>query len=264
MKVGFIGAGNMGSALARAVYTVQQAEILIFDKNEEKTVQLADELSASICMSAEELITECDAVFLGVKPNIVESVIEEIRETLKAKSNTLLISMAAGVSLQRFESLIGFEHPIIRIMPNTPVAVGCGVIAYTTSASIREQHTKLFLEILKNAGTLDLIDEGLLDAETAVAGCGPAFAYMFIDALSKAGVECGLSEEKALLYAAETVKGAAEMVLSGVDTPRELTRKVCSPGGSTIEGVKVLEDNDLYGTVGSAVKASFEKTKKLG
>lgn len=263
MKIGFIGAGNMGSALARAVSKSGASEILILDKDTQKAREAARELSASAVTDICELVRASDAVFLAVKPNVIESVIEEIKQTLKEKSTALLISMAAGVSLERLKGYVGLEYPIIRIMPSTPVAVGSGVIAYAKSESVTKKQEELFLNVLKNAGTLDEIDEQLLDAETALAGCGPAFAYMFIDALKDAGVKCGLSEEKALLYAARTVEGAAKMVLLGIDTPSELTRKVCSPGGSTIEGVKVLEDKDLYGTVNSAVNASFEKTKKL-
>jgi pyrroline-5-carboxylate reductase len=172
--------------------------------------------------------------------------------------------MLAGVSIEKITSLIGFSMPVIRIMPNTPVLVGSGMIAYSKNELISEKCEAEFRYMLKNAGTLDALVENLIDAETAVAGCGPAFVYMFIDALGKAGAECGLSPEKALLYAAETAKGAAEMILAGIDTPSELTRKVCSPGGSTIEGVKSLLESNLDAVVSKAVGASFKRTKELG
>ncbi len=262
MKIGMIGAGNMGGALLRAIAAADGNELYVFDADASKATALAKETKATVSLSAEALSTECDAVFLAVKPNIIESVIKDIRKSLK--KSTLLVSMAAGVKIERLTEYVGFDLPIIRIMPNTPVAVMSGMIVYTENSQVTNDMLFSFQEILKSAGRLDRLPESLIDAETAVAGCGPAFAYMFIDALAKAGCECGLESEKALLYAAETVKGAAEMVLLGSESPSELTRKVCSPGGSTIEGVKVLEDKDLYGVVKSAVIASFEKTKKLG
>ena len=261
MKIGFIGAGNMGAALTRAISKTENS-ILIYDSNLEKASELASKVGASALSSSSLVIEESDAVFLAVKPNILPLVIDEVRDSIKIKK-PLLISMAAGVSLERLRGYIGFDVPMIRIMPNTPVAVMSGMIAYAKNELVTEEMTDAFLDMLKFAGVLDRLDESLIDAETAVAGCGPAFAYMFIDAMKKAGAECGLPEEKALSYAAQTVIGAAKMIMLTGEDPSELTRKVCSPGGSTIEGVKSLEASNFEKVVGDAVRASYKKTREL-
>ena len=259
LKIGFIGCGNMGGALARAAAKCKDAEVLLYDKDTEKAEKLAECIGASAVTL--ERVCQAKLVFLGVKPNLIASVAGEVRDLL-AVSGATVVSMAAGVSIAKLEESLS-DLPIIRIMPNTPAQIGCGMILY--SANTRGSGTlPLFLEAMAAAGRLDAIEERLIDAASAISGCGPAFVYMFIEALADGGVMCGLPRDKAMLYAAETLVGAAEMVKETGIHPGELKDAVCSPGGSTIEGVKALEDGKLRGTVSGAVMASYEKTLKLG
>ena len=260
MKVGFIGCGNMGGALARAVSKVDGVEIHLYDKDTEKAASLAREIGATVGDMAS--VVASDYLFLGVKPNMVGAVLGEASPLID--KSTVIISMAAGVAIEKIESALGRpEVGIIRIMPNTPVAYGEGMILYSVSGRAVDREAG-FLTIMKYAGTLDKIPEALIDAGSAVSGCGPAFVYMFIEALADGGVAAGLPRDKAMLYAMRTVLGAATMALESGKHPAELKDMVCSPGGSTIEGVLALEDGGMRGVVADAVIAAFEKTKLLG
>ncbi len=259
IKVGFIGCGNMGGALAKAAAKCNTAEVLLYDKDEAKAAALAEKIGAK-SVSAED-VCKAHLVFLGVKPNVIGAVAKEIGDALSLSGATV-ISMAAGVSVARLEEHFG-ALPIIRIMPNTPAEVGHGMILYTANLS-GSGSVPLFLEVMAAAGRLDAIEERLIDAASAISGCGPAFVYMFIEALADGGVMSGLPRDKAMLYAAETLIGAAEVVKQTGRHPGALKDAVCSPGGSTIEGVKALEDGKMRGTVSGAVIAAYEKTLKLG
>ena len=259
IKIGFIGCGNMGGALAAAAAKHEDAEIRLFDTNEAKASALAERIGGNVCNI--DSVCECDLVFLGVKPHIIPIVADEIASKVAASGATV-ISMAAGVSIIKLEVMLG-EVPIIRIMPNTPAEVGHGMILYTANAK-GEEAIPLFLEAMAAAGKFDAIEERLIDAASAISGCGPAFVYMFIEALADGGVMSGLPRDKAMLYAAETLIGAAEVVKQTGRHPGALKDAVCSPGGSTIEGVKALEDGKMRGTIMEAVIASYEKTVKLG
>ncbi len=263
MKIGFIGAGNMGSALAQAVAKCSDCEILVADPDKAKCKALNEEISASVS-SAAEIAEVCEFIFLAVKPNLVKNVLDEIRPSLERSCGFTLISMAAGLSLAHLEKLCGIKCPIIRIMPNTAVAVGCGIVlcsANTTTDRITVERFKL---LLAGAGAVDEIEEALIDAGTALSGCSPAFVYMFIEALTDGAVKSGLPRDTAQEYAAKTLIGAATLLLESGKCASELRDAVCSPGGSTIEGVKTLEEGGLNETVSNAVIASYNKTLKLG
>ncbi len=260
MRVGFIGCGNMGSALAGAVARVGDVELYLADNNTEKVTAVAEKLGAKVTGS-ESIAKECEVVFLAVKPNVVGGVAREIAPLISER--TLVVSMAAGVKLASLSLWLGTER-VIRIMPNTPVLVGEGMITWARGEKITENDVNNFTRVLSYAGTLDEIDERLIDAATAVAGCGPAFVYLFAEALADAGVECGLAREKALLYAATTLRGAADMILETGKHPGQLKDEVCSPGGSTIVGVRALEEGGFRAIAGNAVVSAYEKTKKLG
>ena len=207
-------------------------------------------------------IAKCDYIFLGVKPNIIASVATELSPMIGER--TVIVSMAAGVSTEKLEAAFAKDVSIIRIMPNTPVAYGKGMILYTTNGKVAPEALDKFADIMKYSGRLDLIPERLIDAGSAVSGCGPAFVYMFIEALADGGVAAGLPRDKAMQYAAETAIGAATVVLESGKHPGELKDAVCSPGGSTIEGVLTLESGGMRGIVSDAVISAYEKTKKLG
>ena len=249
----------MGGALARAISKVLETEVYIYDHNTEKSASFAKEINAQISDSI-SIAKECDFIFLGVKPNVLPTVIEQIKDSL---GTGVLVSMAAGISLEKIKGLVG-DYPTVRIMPNTPVAVGCGMISWCKNESVNEEQSSDFEKIMSKAGRLLYIEEKLIDAATAVAGCGPAFVYMFAEALADGGALCGLPRDKAITLAAETLKGAAEMLLKTGKHPGQLKDDVCSPGGSTIEGVRALENGAFRADTIGAVVAAFEKTKKLG
>ena len=263
MKVGFIGTGNMGSALARAVRRTSYAEVLLYDKSEDKAQVLASDIGA-VATDLATLAKEANIIFLGVKPNILPFVLRDLAPFFRGRPDLTLISMAAGVAISKIEEALGFKAPIIRIMPNTPVAYGRGMILYSASENVAPPALSQFEKILECAGTLDRINETQIDAGSAISGCGPAFAYMFLEALADGGVAAGLPRDKALLYAAHMLEGAAVTALESGEHPGALKDAVCSPGGSTIEGVVTLEEGGFRGTVSDAVIAAYEKTVALG
>ncbi len=262
MKVGFIGCGNMGGALARAVLRVSGAEVFVSDANSVKAEAFAKE-NGAFASSNSDIARDCDFIFLGVKPNVFSTVLASLSKEIAENKKSVIVSMAAGVSLEMAKAALNSSHPIIRIMPNTPAAIGEGMITWCKNEFVSNEQTADFLKILSPAGKLDEIPEKLIDAASAVAGCGPAFAYMFIEALADGAVACGLPRDKAILYACEMLRGSASMVMKTGKHPGLLKDEVCSPGGSTIEGVGALEDGAFRGTVSSAVTAAFDKTKKL-
>ena len=172
--------------------------------------------------------------------------------------------MAAGLTVARIEKMAGASLPVIRIMPNTPVAVGSGMTLYCHNAQVDKCVLEDFLKDVAPCGQWDLLDESLIDAAGVVSGCGPAYMYMFMDALADGAAACGVPKEKALAYASATMIGAAKMVQQGSRSPVELRNAVCSPGGSTLAGVKVLVDSDFNATVTDCVKAAFKRNQELG
>ncbi len=263
-KYGFIGCGNMGGSLARAVCkAVGSNDVLLADKATEKAQFLADELKCSV-VDVKDIAGGCKYIFLGVKPQVMKDTLDEISAILKERDDRyILISMAAGIEVANLKGMLGFDCPIIRIMPNTPVSAGKGMIVYSFDESVSAEEINEFTDALQYTGKLDEIDEGLINSATAVSGCGPAFVYLFAEAMADAGAQCGLPYDKALEYTFQTIAGAAELMQTSGKHPSVLRDEVCSPGGSTIEGVHALEDNEFRGTVMSAINSSFKRTKEL-
>lgn len=262
-KTGFVGAGNMGGSLADAVCKKCGGEnVIISCKSIDKAKEVAGRLSCNYGTS-DEVVLNSKFVFLGVKPQGIAEVAEQLSADFDKNDNCIIVSMLAGVTTDTLGNLFG-DKKIIRIMPNTPAAVGESMILVCSNYKVTEEDMKDFEDMMSMSGKVDRIPENLIDAGTAVSGCGPAFVYMFIDALADGGVKCGLSREQAVKYAAQTLIGSANMVLETGTHPDELKNNVCSPGGSTIEGVHSLENDDFKEVVIRAVEASFNKTKKLG
>lgn len=260
-KVGFIGCGNMGGALLKAAASVyRKGEIAFFDPCEDKSAAIKSETGA-VALPFDEVCKNCDLLFFGIKPNIIGNVLNEAKDFISP--DTAVISMAAGVSIAEIEKSIGDDKKIIRIMPNTPVSVGAGTVLYCPNKNVTDEDIAEFLKSLSTAGFADRIDEKLIDAAAALSGCGPAFAYLFIEALSDGAVACGLTRDRALKYAEQTLLGAAKLALKSGRHPGELKDAVCSPGGTTIEGVLELEKGSFRGVGASAVIAAYEKTKRL-
>jgi len=260
MKYGFIGCGNMGGAIARAL-SFHTRDILLADHDTKKAAALADALGCRV--GTNEEAAKCERLYLAVKPQMMRAMLADIAPLLQ-KHRPLLITMAAGLTMAQIEEMAGGNLPVIRIMPNTPAAIGKGMILYCHNALVDDATVADFVKDLSPAGIIEPLEERLIDAGSAVSGCGPAFMYQFIEALSDGGVACGLPRDKAIRLAAATMVGAGELVLQSGTHPAALKDAVCSPGGSTIMGVKALEEGGLRAAAINAVTAAFEKNKELG
>ena len=260
MKYGFLGCGNMGGAIARAL-SKKTKNIAVSDRSG-KAKQLAQELGVAYSDNA-SIASSCDRIFLAVKPHRMKDTLLPLQDTL-AKRKPLLITMAAGLEIRQIEEFAGTHLPVIRIMPNTPTSVGKGVIPYCANDLVAEDMKVDWLEDMEMCGLLDPLEERLMDAASALSGSGPAYLYLMLEAMADGGVACGLPRAKALDYAAMTMAGAAEIYLSTHTHPGALKDAVCSPGGSTIAGVRILEERGFRGAAMDCVCAAFAKNKELG
>ena len=261
---GFIGVGNMGGAMAKAAAkAVGGNAIFVSAKHPERAEAFAAAIGAT-AVTNQQIAEKCDYIVLGVKPQFMEEVLSPLQEILAARQNAVLISMAAGLTMATIASMAGGDMPMIRIMPNTPSLVGAGVIQYDCNALVTEEQKHMFLKAFAPAGRLDPLPERLIDAGSALSGCGPAFCALFMEALSDGGVACGLPRQQALEYAAQTMLGTAKLMLETGNHPGIMKDQVTSPGGSTIQGVRALEKGGLRSAVMEAVIAAYEKNKDLG
>jgi len=287
-KICFIGSGNMGFALMSAASRVIKAEnIFITDADSEKAHNASVSLGVNELNSNTEAAEKCNYIFLAVKPQALEQVLVEIAPVLYKKfvrdTYPVLVSMAAGWSIDRIQSVITgalqkngsipcetsekspiVKVPVVRMMPNTPALIGKGMIALCASKEATKKTIDELEEILTGAGIVDVIDEHLMNAVTGLSGSGPAYVFLFIEALADGAVRAGLPRDKAVLYAAQTVIGAASMVQETGRHPGELKDMVTSPGGTTIAGIAALEDGSFRSTVMKAVEAAWKRAKELG
>ncbi len=266
-KDGFIGCGNMGSAIAAAVAeTVDPADILLADSLPDKARDLALTLGAETADN-KEAVRKCDYIILAVKPQMMEAMLRPLRgvfaERKERGEDFVLVTIAAGLAIADIARMSGGSYPIIRIMPNTPVFGREGMTLVCASPEGSEETMREFIDMMGASGRIDRIPENLIDAAGALSGCGPAYVYLFLEALADGAVECGLPRSNALEYACQTVIGAASMVLETGQHPGELKDAVCSPGGTTIEGVRALEAGGMRSAVIEAVKAAYDKTEEL-
>ena len=260
MKYGFIGCGNMGGAIAKALAKAT-TDFAITDHSG-RAIALAAEIPCGY-LSAAEIARQCDRIFLGVKPHMMQDVLAPLQPILQQRK-PLLITMAAGLTTAQIAEFAGGEIPVIRIMPNTPVAIGKGVTQYCANDLVSKDVLEDFLRDMRFSGILDRLDEKLIDAGSAISGSGPAFVYLFIEALADGAVACGIPRAKALEYAAATVIGAGELVLSSGQHPGALKDAVCSPMGSTISGIRALENHGFRAAAMEAVISTYNRNKELG
>ncbi|MBE6739857.1 MAG: pyrroline-5-carboxylate reductase [Ruminococcaceae bacterium] len=259
-KYGFIGIGNMGGIILDTVLkTADAKEICACDSNKEKIDRATSFGVTSV--DARNAAENSKYLFIGVKPQGLEGLFNGISDYIN--EDTVIVSMAAGKEIKTIEELCRKNTKIIRIMPNTAVGVGEGVILYCYNQNVSGEEIDGFNFALSKAGLVDFIEEGKINAATALSGCGPAFVDLFIEALADGAVSCGLPRDKALLYAGKTVLGAAKTVLESGKSPAELKDMVCSPGGSTIQGVRALEKGKFRSAAIEAVIASYKKTEDL-
>jgi pyrroline-5-carboxylate reductase len=264
----YLSEGRMKGAIgAAAAGSVGSANIIFADADHAKAQAAAKELGASVCAANSEAVRQADYVFLAVKPQVLPAVLGEIAPAVKERLNgarrLVLVSMAAGFPIEKIQALLGFPAPVVRIMPNTPALISQGVIVMTASPEVSAQQSEELEKILAAAGLVDRLPETYFDAVTGLSGSGPAFVYLFIEALSDGGVMAGLPRDKALRYAARTVLGAAAMVEESGRHPGELKDMVASPAGTTIAGIAALEEGAFRGTVMKAVEAAWKRSGAL-
>ncbi len=260
MKYGFIGAGNMGGAIAKALR--KSTDSIALSDRSGKARALAAELGVTY-WSNQEIAEHCDAIFLGVKPYFMKDMLAKIAPIL-AEKKPLLITMAGGLEIQQIRDFAGCELPIIRIMPNTPTAIGKGVIPYCCNDLVTQEALQEWLSDLAPCGLLDALEERLIDAASALSGSGPAYMYLFLEALADGAVACGIPRTQAMEYAAMTMVGSAEMYLQTKTHPGALKDAVCSPLGSTIQGVRTLEKGGLRSAAMECVLATYARNKEMG
>lgn len=261
MKISCIGTGAMGGAIMRAIckkYDVKN--IKITDKNVELGKTFANETGATFVSTNKEVL-DADYIFLAVKPQFLSDVFAEIAGSIP--TNAVVISMAAGVKLEKLENWAP-KARFVRMMPNVCAQIGQAMTAITYNENIKAEEAANVKEILSSAGKVEQVPEKLMDCVTAVSGSGPAFVFMFIEALADAAVRCGMPRSQAYTYAAQTVYGSAGMVLENGQHPAVLKDMVCSPAGTTIEGVAALEKNNFRNAVIEAVTAACDRSIALG
>ncbi len=263
-SISFIGAGSMGGAIAEAVCrTVDPARVTVYNPTFTKSEALAARTGCRAVRSPEEAVRAGRYLVLGFKPQIFDEVVRGLLPYLAACSaageEKVLVSIAAGVSLARIEGLLaesGLSLPVVRAMPNTPVAVGQGLVLLCPNARVEDETFRSLTALLAGCGLIDRATEHEIDLGMSVFSCSPAFVYMFIEAMADGGVQIGLPREKAQRYAAQAVLGSAAMVLRSGKHPGQLKDEVCSPGGYTIRGVHALERSGFRAAAAEAVVAA--------
>ena len=265
MKLGFLGMGNMASAIIRSLSSqniISDNSFYAYDSNPHKLDLLTHETGLRSCSSAYDLINQVDALFLAVKPDVIPSLLTELRTDLEQK-NCLIISIAAGISLKRLEQLTGTDRAIIRAMPNINLTIGEGMSAVCSNAMATRDQTDYVLKIFNTCGKAIELEEKHFSTFTALAGSSPAFVYLFIDSLARAAVKHGLPKDLATQIAAQATSGSAKMLMEGKDNPWTLIDKVCSPGGTTVAGLLALEERNFIATIVNGIDATIAREKEL-
>ena len=264
MKLGFIGCGNMANAMIAGIIgngICKAEEIIGTAKSEESRVRVNKEFGIYMTEDNKEAAEKADVIVLSVKPQFYEEVICEIKDVMK--DNQIVVTIAPGKTLAWLEEKAGLPLKVVRFMPNTPAQVGAGMTAVCTNDRVSEDELAEILKITDSFGCTEVIPERLMDAAGAVGGCSPAYVFMFIEAMADAAVSQGMPRKQAYKFASQTVLGSAKMVLETGRHPGDLKDMVCSPAGTTIEGVRTLEKSGFRSAVFEALTAAAEKGKKL-
>jgi pyrroline-5-carboxylate reductase len=265
LSVGFIGAGRMATALAKGLIAagrVSPERVSASDVSKPAREQFAAETGVTAIESNEAVVSASDIIVLAVKPQQMAAVLPDLTDAFTERH--LVISIAAGLPISVYESWLGTDRRIIRVMPNTPCLVGETAAAFATNMAATESDAALVESLLSTVGIAVRVDEKLLDAVTGLSGSGPAYVYQIIEALSDGGVRVGLPRDIATRLAAQTLLGAAKMVLETGEHPGTLKDAVTSPGGTTIAGLHALEEGGLRATLMNAVVAATERSRELG
>ncbi|EKM7175690.1 pyrroline-5-carboxylate reductase [Cronobacter sakazakii] len=263
-KTGFIGCGNMGKAILSGLLTSGQARaenVWVYTPSEESQQALKQEFGVNTASSAQEVAQAADIVFGAVKPNIMLKVMSDIASSLNKDS--LVVSIAAGITLDQLATVLGHDRKIIRTMPNTPSLVQAGMTSITPNALVSEEDIRDVLAMFRSFGEAEVVAEYLIHPVVGVSGSAPAYVFMFIEAMADAAVLGGMPRAQAYKFAAQAVMGSAKMVVETGKHPGELKDMVCSPGGTTIEAVRVLEERGMRAAVIEAMAQCMAKSEKL-
>ena len=264
-KIGCIGCGVMGGALIRAVAKIVDASnIYLYDTDTAKRDSLAKEIGACTTENGIEVATKVDYLILAVKPAYIGSVLSDITAVVPQDKLPLFVSIAAGVKLENLKKAALTKARFVRLMPNIPALVGEAMIALTHEDDVSADEVADVKEMFSKAGSVESVPENLMDCVTGISGSGPAYGFVFIEALADAAVKLGMPRKQAYIYAAQTLKGAAAMVLETGKHPASLKDDVCSPGGTTIAGVAALEQYGFRHAVIEAAVAATERSAELG
>jgi pyrroline-5-carboxylate reductase len=260
-----LGTGNLASALVRGwvtAGTLSPAQLTLWNRTTDKATALAEELSATATSSFSEAVARADVVLLGVKPWAVAPLLDLIRASLAP--STVVVSIAAGVRLTTMAESAPPCQPLIRVLPNTPYLVSAGAAAFARGSHATDDHARLVQRLFAATGICVEVTDTQMDAVVGVAGSGPAYAYLIIEALTDGGVRMGLPRDIARQMVAQTLLGSAKMVLETGQHPMVLKDAVTTPGGTTMAALEVLEQGALRGTLIAAVRAATERSQELG
>lgn len=265
IKLGFIGVGNMGSAMIRSIaksHVLPPDNIFIFDVDKEKAGILKKDTGVNVLDSGEEVVEESDVVILAVKPNVVKKVLQRCRDRFGDKK--ILVSIAVGIPIKLYKDIIGNDKKVIRVMPNTPALVGEGMTLISYDNNVGKDELDIVRPLFETLGKVEVLDEKLMSEVTAVTGSSPAYVFMFIEAMADAAVLSGIPRSIAYRLAAQAVLGSAKMVLETGKHPGELKDQVCSPAGTTIEAVSALEKNGFRYAVIEAMNECTRRAREIG
>lgn len=264
MKLGFVGCGNMATAMMKGIIgnqIVEKEDIIGADLSKESISKAEKELGINVTQDNKEVAKNADILVLSVKPQFYESVIQEIKDVVTDMQ--LIVTIAPGKTLEWLGAQFGKKVKIVRTMPNTPALVGEGITAACYNENVEKEELDKVVSILEGFGKCEVISEHLMDVVVSVSGSSPAYVFMFIEAMADAAVADGMPRAQAYEFAAQAVLGSAKMVLETGKHPGELKDMVCSPGGTTIEAVRVLEEKGMRSAVFEAMKACTRKAKGM-
>lgn len=262
-EIGFIGGGNMGNAMMKGLLSKEAKDNIIFtDKMEETRKRVSNDLGISCAETNIDVVKNSKYIITAIKPQFYMDVLLEIKPYLS--SDNIVISIAPGFPIKKIKEILGDDIRIVRAMPNTPALVKAGMSVISFSNDLFQDSEKDYVKNIFNSfGRVEVLEEGYIDAVVPIAGSSPAYVYMMIEAMADAGVLAGLPRKSAYEFAAQSVLGAAKMVLETGIHPGELKDAVCSPGGTTIEAVAVLEKSNFRNAIIQAMSSCYEKTKKM-
>lgn len=264
-KIGFIGAGTMGKAIIKGLINsgyVDKNNIIASEISEASANIVSEELNIRTTLDNTELVRNSDIIILCTKPFVIKDVLEEVKDDLS--EDKLLVSIAAGIGTEFIENITEKNIPVIRVMPNTPALIGEGMAAICRGKFTNDEHIDLVNQIFSLVGRCIEVPEKLINAVTGISGSGPAFIYLIIEALADGGVKLGLPKHKAIELAAQTTLGAAKMVLETGKHPSILKDEVTTPGGCTIAGLMVMEENKVRSALSKTVQETAKAAAGLG